>query len=125
MFSVTGYFEKSKSPIEQTQESSGGTVIRFFRNAEDGIATGVEIEFRKELFKNFRIGANGSYMYTNVVLPEGGVYTDSERALQGASPFLINGSQLHLTERRKRPDTGTGLQCAMPAHRDSRYLRNR
>ena len=29
-------------------------------------------------------------MYTNVVLPEGGVYTEAERELQGASPFLIN-----------------------------------
>lgn len=90
MFSVTGYFKKLKSPIEQTQESSGGTVIRSFRNAEDGIAAGVELEFRKELVKDLRIGANGSFMYTNVVLPEGGVYTEAERELQGASPFLIN-----------------------------------
>ena len=29
-------------------------------------------------------------MYTNVKLPDEGVYTESERALQGASPFLIN-----------------------------------
>lgn len=90
MFSITGYFKKLQSPIEQTQESSGGTVVRSFRNAEDGIATGVELEFRKEIFQGVRIGANGSYMYTNVVLPEGGVYTEAERELQGASPFLIN-----------------------------------
>lgn len=90
MFSITGYFKKLDAPIEQTQESSGGTVVRSFRNAEDGIAMGVEIEFRKEIVKNLRVGANGSYMYTNVILPEGGVYTDTERALQGASPFLIN-----------------------------------
>ena len=90
MFSVTGYFKKLEAPIEQTQESSGGTVVRSFRNAEDGVAMGLEVEFRKEIAKNLRVGANGSFMYTNVVLPEGGVYTDSERALQGASPFLIN-----------------------------------
>lgn len=109
MFSVTGYFKKLKSPIEQTQESSGGTVIRSFRNAEDGIATGVEIEFRKELFKNFRIGANGSYMYTNVVLPEGGVYTDSERALQGASPFLINADLSYTPQLRRESDLTLAL----------------
>ena len=109
MFSVTGYFKKLKSPIEQTQESSGGTVIRSFRNAEDGIATGVEIEFRKELFKNFRIGANGSYMYTNVVLPEGGVYTDSERALQGASPFLINADLSYTPQLRGESDLTLAL----------------
>ena len=109
MFSVTGYFKKLKSPIEQTQESSGGTVIRSFRNAEDGIATGVEIEFRKELFKNFRIGANGSYMYTNVILPEGGVYTDSERALQGASPFLINADLSYTPQLRGESDLTLAL----------------
>ena len=109
MFSVTGYFKKLKSPIEQTQESSGGTVIRSFRNAEDGIATGVEIEFRKELFKNFRIGANGSYMYTNVILPEGGVYTDSERALQGASPFLINADLSYTPRLRGESDLTLAL----------------
>ena len=109
MFSVTGYFKKLKSPIEQTQESSGGTVIRSFRNAEDGIATGVEIEFRKELFKNLRIGANGSYMYTNVILPEGGVYTDSERALQGASPFLINADISYTPQLRGESDLTLAL----------------
>jgi outer membrane receptor protein involved in Fe transport len=29
-------------------------------------------------------------MYTNVKLPEGGAYTNKERALQGASPYLFN-----------------------------------
>lgn len=30
-------------------------------------------------------------MYTNVILPEnGGIYTDTKRALQGASPYLMN-----------------------------------
>ena len=29
-------------------------------------------------------------MYTNVNLPEGGVYTNAERPLQGASPYLMN-----------------------------------
>lgn len=98
MFSITGYFKKLDAPIEQTQESSGGTVVHSFRNAEGGIATGVEIEFRKELIKQLRLGFNGSYMFTNVVLPEGGVYTETKRALQGASPFLIN-ADLNYTPR--------------------------
>ena len=54
------------------------------------MAAGVEIEFRRELFKDFRLGVNGSYMYTNVKLPESGVYTNNQRALQGASPYLMN-----------------------------------
>lgn len=90
MFSVTGYFKKLDSPIERTQEAAGGSVYHSFRNAENGIAAGLEIEFRKELIKNVRLGANASFMYTTVKLSDEGVYTENERALQGASPFLVN-----------------------------------
>ena len=109
LFSVTGYFKKLKSPIEQTQESSGGTVIRSFRNAEDGIAAGVEIELRKELCKHLYINANGSYMYTNVILPEGGVYTDSERALQGASSYLLNADVRYAPRLTPKSDLSLAL----------------
>ena len=54
------------------------------------MAAGVEVEFRRELFRDFRVGANASYMYTNVQLPEGGAYTNAQRSLQGASPYLVN-----------------------------------
>lgn len=91
MLSVAGYFKWLKNPIERVQESSGGSAVHSFRNADNGMAAGVEMEFRKQLFKNFKFGINASYIFTNVVLPEdGGVYTDSKRALQGASPYLVN-----------------------------------
>ncbi len=91
MFSITGYYKYLDSPIERVQESSGGSAVHSFRNADSGMAAGLEIEIRKELFKDFRLGVNGSYMYTDVKLPKGeGIYTDSQRALQGASPYLIN-----------------------------------
>lgn len=91
MFSLTGYFKKLESPIERIQRSSGGSALYSFRNADDGIAAGIELEIRKQLFKDFNLGVNGSYMYTNVNLPLGeGVYTDTQRQLQGASPYLFN-----------------------------------
>lgn len=91
MLSITGYYKKLQSPIERVQESSGGAAVHSFRNASDGMAAGIEVEARKKLFNDFRVGLNASYMYTNVNLPEGeGVYTDSERQLQGASPYLAN-----------------------------------
>ena len=61
-----------------------------FQNADQGMATGVELEFRKQLVRDLRLGANVSYMYTNVKLPEGGAYTNKDRSLQGASPILLN-----------------------------------
>lgn len=91
MFSITAYYKKLKSPIERIQRSSGGSAVYSFQNADDGMAAGVELEIRKEVFKDFRLGLNGSYIYTSIDLPEGeGIYTDTERQLQGASPYLLN-----------------------------------
>jgi hypothetical protein len=89
--SVTAYYKILKNPIEKVQESSGGSIVHSFRNADDGSAAGLEVEIRNQFSNKFRVGFNASFMYTNVILPEdGGVYTDSQRALQGASPYLIN-----------------------------------
>ncbi|WP_300726417.1 TonB-dependent receptor [uncultured Bacteroides sp.] len=90
MLSITGYYKFLEAPIERVQTLVGGAAEHSFRNADNGMAAGVEVEFRKELVKDLRIGANASYMYTNVKLPEGGAYTNDQRALQGASPYLVN-----------------------------------
>ncbi|MDR3119533.1 MAG: TonB-dependent receptor [Mediterranea sp.] len=107
MISVTGYYKKLKSPIERVQESSGGSAVHSFRNADDGMATGVEIEFRKTVSDGLRLGLNGSYIYTNVNLPKGeGIYTDSKRQLQGASPYLVNADLSYTPHLRgERPLT--------------------
>lgn len=90
LLSVTGYAKILKDPIERTQTLSGGAAEHSFQNADAGVAAGVEVEFRREIFGDFRIGFNGSYMYTNVKLPSEGVYTNQQRSLQGASPYLMN-----------------------------------
>lgn len=91
LVSMTLYFKYLDSPIERIQMLSGGTSVQHsFQNADNGMAAGAEFEFRKEIFKYFRATANVAYMYTDVVLPEGGSYTDTRRALQGASPWLVN-----------------------------------
>lgn len=90
LFSVTAYYKFLDEPIERVQMLSGGAAVHTFRNADNGMAAGVEIEFRKALTEELRLGVNGSYMYTNVKLPDGGAYTNKERALQGASPYLAN-----------------------------------
>lgn len=90
MLSITAYYKYLDSPIERIQALQGGATLHSFQNADNGMATGIEIEARKLLLKNLRIGTNVSYMYTNVALPEGGAYTNKERSLQGASPILLN-----------------------------------
>ena len=90
MFAITGYAKILDDPIERTQTLAGGAAVHSFQNASTGVAAGVEVEFKRELFRDFRLGVNGSYMYTNVKLPEGGAYTNNQRSLQGASPYLVN-----------------------------------
>lgn len=90
MLSVTGYFKYLDKPIERIQALNGGGTIHSFNNADNGMAGGVEVEIRKQLARDLRLGANVSYMYTNVKLPESGAYTNKERSLQGASPILLN-----------------------------------
>lgn len=100
MISVTGYYKYLESPIERIQKLAGGATEHSFNNAEDGLATGIEFEIRKSVIKGLVLGANASYMYTNVVLPEGGAYTNTTRALQGASPYLVNADITYSPEFR-------------------------
>lgn len=92
MLAVTGYFKYLDKPIERVQRLSGGAAEHSFNNADNGIAAGIEAEIRKTIIPDLVFYANASYMYTNVVLPAGGAYTNQERSLQGASPYLVNAS---------------------------------
>ena len=65
MLSITGYFKYLDNPIERIQRLKGGATEHSFQNADNGMAGGVEVEFRKQLIKDLRLGANASYMYTN------------------------------------------------------------
>ena len=109
MFSVTAYFKYLENPIERTQRLSGGATEHSFQNADNGIAAGVEVEFRKEIVKDLAVSANASYMYTNVILPEGGAYTNQQRSLQGASPYLANADISYTPSFRN----GSGLSLAL------------
>ena len=102
MVSVTGYYKHLNAPIERVQTLAGGAAVHSFRNAENGLAAGVEIELRKAILQDLKVGVNGSFMYTNVKLPEGGVYTNSQRALQGASPYLVNADLTYTPKINER-----------------------
>ena len=72
MFAVTAYFKYLENPIERTQRLSGGATEHSFQNADNGIAAGVEVEFRK----------------------------NQQRSLQGASPYLANADISYTPEFR-------------------------
>ena len=103
LFSLTAYYKYLEKPIEQYQTYTGGSPQYTFFNADNGMATGIELEIRKTLSKRLRANANFSYMYTNIKLPtNGGNYSENNRALQGASPYLANLDVTYL-QPLKRP----------------------
>ncbi len=127
MFSVTGYFKKLKSPIEQTQESSGGHSDPLFpqRRRRNSHRSGNRIPQRTVQELPYR-SQRFVHVHKRRIARRRGIYRLGTRSARSLSVPDQCRSQLHSsTERRKRPDTGTGLQCARPAHRDSRYLRYR
>lgn len=89
-YSATAYVKWLVNPIERIQRYSGGAPEHSFQNAGSGFAAGVELELRKTLAKELVLSTNLSLMYTDVRLPEGGVYTNTERPLEGASPYIAN-----------------------------------
>lgn len=90
LFATTLYYKFLDDPIERVQSLAGGSAVHSFQNANNGQAAGFEMEFRKKLNVSWQIGLNTSIMYTNVKLPENGSYTNEQRSLQGASPYLAN-----------------------------------
>ena len=66
---------------------------------------GIELEARYQIIDCLKASANASFMFTNVKLPEGGgAYTNSQRALQGASPFLVNADITYTKKIHKNSD---------------------
>lgn len=108
LISVSGYYKLLDSPIERVQEYAGAA-INTFRNVKQGQVAGVELEYKKSITQNLRVGFNGSYIYTHIQLPEGGVYTDTKRNLQGASPYLINADINWIPYRRDESNLSMAL----------------
>ena len=105
LLSATPYIKILDKPIERVQELAGGSAVHSFRNADMGLAMGIELEARYQIIDCLKASANASFMFTNVKLPEGGgAYTNSQRALQGASPFLVNADITYTKKIHKNSD---------------------
>ncbi len=118
MISLTAYFKYLDSPIERIQALQGGATLHSFQNADNGMAGGMEVELRKQLMKDLRLGANISYMYTNVKLPQGGAYTNKERspARRIAHTCQCRPHLLAALRRRQATQPRPALQPARQPH---------
>lgn len=107
LFSVSAFYKDFTNPIEviQIPNTSAQTI---FNNALSAKVYGVEAEFRTliatllgiknehSLFSKFTFSANAAYVKSKVVLgPLFSIAADqlvTDRALQGQSPYVVNGS---------------------------------
>jgi hypothetical protein len=95
------FYKNFTNPIEQYFKpgaGSGGTRNFEFRNATSAFSTGAEVEVRKSLEPVFKagflsrlsIGANASYVISQVNLGDNAVGQDKKRIMMGQSPYVIN-----------------------------------
>lgn len=102
VFSLTGFYKHFKNPIEQVfnQGTVAASKTASFQNATEATLFGAEMEFRQRLsfiketdfFKNTSLYANLAIMKSDVKLNRQIFQNiNDSRALQGQSPYLING----------------------------------
>nr|WP_321450123.1 TonB-dependent receptor [uncultured Carboxylicivirga sp.] len=101
LLTLTGFYKYITDPISRVEIASANGFLSYRNIADHAIASGLELELRKNLFKvlndnskkQLSLGFNGSYIYTNVKLPEDitSFYpTHDEAELEGAAPFIVN-----------------------------------
>ena len=59
-------------------------------NADGAWLGGVEAEFRRQIAGPLEVAVNGALVASRVDLPDEGIQTSSQRALQGQSPYVAN-----------------------------------
>jgi hypothetical protein len=91
VFAVSAFGKQFFDPIEQVLANSESDAT--FANAKSGNLVGTEVEARKELAYNLRLGANLSLLRSRVQLGEDQMLqTTKNRALYGQAPYVVNVS---------------------------------
>jgi hypothetical protein len=108
-FSVGSFYKRFTNPIEDrlilTTEQSSLTFV----NADFAYAYGIEVEFKKSLkdmtnsnfLNKLSVNLNASYIFSEVDLGESATAQDRVRALQGQSPYIVNGALYYNNNKAK------------------------
>lgn len=98
--SFGGFLKNFDNPIEQIIQRTAEDPSFNFKNANSAINYGVELELRKSLkditnipiLNRLTLNVNASYIFSEVDLGDAAQSQDTKRALQGQSPYIINGA---------------------------------
>jgi outer membrane receptor protein involved in Fe transport len=98
LLSVAGFFKYIEMPISRVEKASAGGYLTYDNIADFTTVEGIEVEFRKNLFKTeaskLTFGFNASYILTAIKLEDKN-FTNNESQLEGASPFIVNSDLSH------------------------------
>lgn len=108
IIAVTGFYKHITNPIARSEIPSGGNTLTYLNVGGSARAMGVELEIKKNIYKVetleagrekvFSGGLNISYLDSNQKLEDPlPQFTNSEDALQGASPLLVNADLSYRT----------------------------
>ena len=113
MIAVTAFAKHIQNPIERLflQTAGSGGLQITYNNSKKAVLYGAELEFLVQLSRisetlnEFSLGFNTSLMYTKTTIDKisnstetAAIGNDNTRALQGASPWLINADIKHETD---------------------------
>ena len=89
------FYKNFRNPIEfiMNPGSNADRQNYEYQNAVSATSYGAELEARKNLYRNFSLFGNFTYIFSEVTfnnLSAGGIKETSSRPLQGQSPYLIN-----------------------------------
>ena len=97
ILAVSAFYKRFQKPIEQIVQPQAEVRITY-ENADAANNYGLELEARQNLsvltpaLRKFSINTNAALISSQVVLPDVGIQTSSERPLQGQCPYIVNVS---------------------------------
>lgn len=124
LISIGGFGKYIQNPINEVTIASSTNDISYLNTGNKGYAAGIELEFRKLIFKTneenankLSAGLNASYMYTEQELDAEKVkaetdyeadFTDSTSQFTGASPLLLNADVTFVKEWNAKKSSVSG-----------------
>lgn len=100
LLTLNGFYKYIADPIARVDQGNSAGLRTYDNVSDHAIATGIELEFRKHLLSigdkhRFNLGANASYIYTNVKLDPQFFVQNTSSQLEGAAPYIVNTDITH------------------------------
>ena len=95
VLAFSGFYKDLTNPVEVTELASSDVIVSY-RNVPTARLFGAELEIHKNLgfiskaINEFSVFGNYAQIKSEVNLPLGGYYTNTNRPLQGQSPYVLN-----------------------------------